>query len=365
MSVRRKIILCITIVFCCVTLLAACTPNGETPDSGGGGGSKPDLPYYWKCKFIADKEEYDINDVTITFIYGYGSEKVETIYFNDYNEACSAKADENEEYPPVAVNVYFLSFGNEYLIKTVEDFFSEEYLAENHREEITIPSTLFYNEYGLIKFHFAVKDGENGKKELYGKTTYSWLYYKKEGNKVRISNKDFAPEYQYHYLSLMKHGFEDMADGFGTKDKSIRNYCAVIGCLVNAILDYKGVTVADGVTVDFYFGRLYDAETSSVDIYIVTQEAGQERKTLVRTVDDYASAKYKCRREYDYNGEIREIIYNHTEKIYIPLSLLTENSGEIKLCVCETESGNEISSITFAYEKHADTDIHLDYYVKR
>ena len=163
----------------------------------------------------------------------------------------------------------------------------------------------------------------------------------------------------------MKHGFEDMADGFGTKDKSIRNYCAVIGCLVNAILDYKGVTVADGVTVDFYFGRLYDAETSSVDIYIVTQEAGQERKTLVRTVDDYASAKYKCRREYDYNGEIREIIYNHTEKIYIPLSLLTENSGEIKLCVCETESGNEISSITFAYEKHADTDIHLDYYVKR
>lgn len=123
MSVRRKIILCITIVFCCVTLLAACTPNGETPDSGGGGGSKPDLPYYWKCKFIADKEEYDINDVTITFIYGYGSEKVETIYFNDYNEACSAKADENEEYPPVAVNVYFLSFGNEYLIKTVDDFF--------------------------------------------------------------------------------------------------------------------------------------------------------------------------------------------------------------------------------------------------
>lgn len=371
--ISKKIVFCILIiVFSCSLLLVGCTPsnNSDNVSNTNNSDGKRGLLYLWDCEYVADKESYDINDVTLTFIYGYRGDCSRASYEQLYTLYPIYENEEEIEYSPVAIYLYFSTFGNEYLIKTIDDIFDEEYLAKNHREQITVPAELFFDEYGMIRFYFCDSEDKNDTK--FGATGTYWckFYYHKDGNTVYISDNDLAPPYQYHNKYLIEDEIEAspyIRSGFlsyPANNSLTKDLCG----FVTKHVTYYDLSAKNDLDVLFYFGRMYGEEEKivpKVDVYIVTEASGVERKMFLRTVDDYMSDEYKCKIMYDYNGKIREIIYNHSEKITIPSEMFIGEEGTIKLRVCDTESQNEIGSIAFkyfftAYKDRNRIDIHLD-----
>ena len=159
---KKKIltVLLLVVIIGSVFIFAACDKEKEEDDVSVSG-DKPMPAYLYDCDYELSETEYDISDVTLTFIYGHRGEYSKRAFFLDRsldNERSKGiELGTGLEYPPVPVYVYFSSFGNRYLYKTIDDFFSEEYLGKR-KEVITIPQELFYNEYGQIWFFFTDKE---------------------------------------------------------------------------------------------------------------------------------------------------------------------------------------------------------------
>jgi len=146
--------------------------------------SPPSIPLW--VAYRADKTEFDINDVTLTFFYGngfgmrpeysgydvylsFGSFQDERIYDNDLlgdRKSVGAK-----------------------VVKTIpgEDFFnSERYLSTKHSEKFTIPKELFPCEKGIITFGMwstliEVINFSNGFNRPID------IFYQRVGNKITLS----------------------------------------------------------------------------------------------------------------------------------------------------------------------------------
>ncbi len=323
---RRKAIVltvvAILIIFGCLFVLSACR-----------------LTNHWICECYFSKKKYDINDVTFQFIYGYHNATYDYKMVDEYFQY-SDEYDGNEEYPPVTMYLYFSSFGNEYLIKAVDDFFSEEYQDRNHKEDITVPAELFYNEYGLIEFYFTDTKTEPSEKTDDKKASCSF-FYKKVGDGVYIGKNDFAPEYKYAFKDEIGSGANTCIAGFTSADVTKGNYCSFITA------SWREPDDATPLEIKFYAGStLTENRAKSVEIY--AEKQGQ--KLLMQTANDYDSDEYDCYFKYDYYGYVKEIVYAHKEKIYIPSEWITGKQGEIELYVYDTEKQEKLTSIAVKYE---------------
>ena len=351
---KKKIltVLLLVVIIGSVFIFAACDKVKEEDDVSVSGDC-PELPYCYNCEYELSETEYDISDVTLTFIYGYRRESLEKDYFiYKYRGKDDEKYKEILfgtvlEYPPVPVYVYFSSFGNRYLYKTIDDFFSEEYLGKR-KEVITIPQELFYNEYGQIWFFFTDKeDASYMGGDIRKKSTKSqcYFYYKKCGDKVQLSREDLAPPYKYQVRDGIEGG--KSMKGFYNTDITKQDYCAY------SAQNYRKISETKDFEVNLYIGRIYGKEEKnipSVDVYIISNVSGEEKKIFIRTIDDYMSDEYICTRTYYYSGEIREIIYNHSEKIYIPNEWIEGEEGEIEVALFDTKTQEKISNIIIGYK---------------
>ena len=345
----------------------ACTDRTQEPEKGQGGGNVQPA-HFWDCECDIEQETYDLDNVALRFTFGYRSEHAKKRFYNDYYHDNYYDVDshrtkpeyadffdmnghvkpeyESIMYPNVPIYLFFKSFGNLYLIKTVDDFFTDEYLGGNHTEEISIPSELFYNEYGMIQFSFT-NDQDGGMGYFGGATIKSVcnIYYHKTGETVQLSKVDLAPPYEYHDYGNLE---ENKACKFSAYELTKQDYCAFI------TVSHRAISDTEALPVQLYFGRVYSAvekNIPAVDIYIVTQNSsGEELKMLVKTIDDYMSDEYLCTRTYDYWGNIKEVIYNHYETINIPSEYYAGSYGSIEFRICEAGTQNKLSGIILDYE---------------
>ena len=350
---KKKIltVLLLIVIIGSVFIFAACDKEKEEDDVSVSG-DKPMPAYLYDCDYELSETEYDISDVTLTFIYGHRGEYSKRAFFLDRsldNERSKGiELGTDLEYPPVPVYVYFSSFGNRYLYKKIDDFFSEEYLGKR-KEVITIPQELFYNEYGQIWFFFTDKEDASymgGDIRKTSTKSQCYIYYKKCGDKVQLSREDLAPPYKYQFIDGIGSGVTSMK-GFYNKDITKQDYCAY------SAQNYRKISETKDFEVNLYIGRIYGKEEKnipSVDVYIISNVSGEEKKIFIRTIDDYMSDEYICTRTYYYSGKIREIIYNHSEKIYIPNEWIEGEEGEIEVALFDTKTQEKISNIIIGYK---------------
>lgn len=348
-----SILLLLIIAFSTVTLSGCWLLDNDSED-GGDSSIKPP-PSLWNCEYSIDNNGYDLDCVDIVFTYGYRNFNAKREFYNSYlknqgyNDNTVESILSSEEYPPITVYLSFVSFGNRYLIKTIEDFFSEEYLGKNHNEKIIIPKELFYNDYGLIKFEFSnTQNGEDNLFANYHSSPSCDIYYKKVNEKVYVSDKDFAQPYQYHIYKLYpNHEENTVLKGFWNNDPNEQDYCAIVTSSVCKVSDIENYTV------DFFMGRIYDStirNVAAVDVIVIGKSSNNETvEVCIKTISDYMSDQYLCTRMHDYYGKIREIIFSHKEKIKIAKDFFVGELGEIELCIRDTNKQEIISSLTLTY----------------
>ena len=149
------------------------------------------------CAYRADTNEFCIDNVSLTFYYGWA-----------YDVNCTDGRDIPE------AELYFYNAkqpGAIYSIKKINDYISDKYkcylvynddfcvteIQFEHSETITIPQEVFIEEEGMI--YFAI-DGEdinnrdNRREEEEKHITSSCIYYHKNGDKVIISCQKFTDE---------------------------------------------------------------------------------------------------------------------------------------------------------------------------
>lgn len=368
---RNKIGIWLVVCLMSILVLSACEGVGSTKQtadkgSSGDGGNVNALLFY--CDSVSDRQSYDLDDVTLTFTFGFKSrERAKESFYRTYiiNAYPAAGYEESvfdvysrwqeEGFPDVPVCLYVSSFGHKTRLKSVSAlaFFTEEYADKNHSEGITIPAELFYNEYGLMEFELGIPDEEDVENTTLGGSGCK-LYYKKEGRTVQISDVDLMPTYRYHLSELESEENVELK-GFGGQDPATQDYCAYI---IRIPGETPTAEDTSDYPVEFYFGRIYDEDVrvvSSVDVCLVTRDrSGAATTVVVRTVDDYMSDEYTCYRTFDYYGNVREVVYSHSETIGIPHALFAEESGSgtIELIVRATGTENVLSSIdiNYAYE---------------
>lgn len=183
--------ICIIITALFVSLYVP-SMNTKNPAGNGGEhhGSAPQPSE--SCIFKADKTEFDIDDVTLTFFFGCHFNKV---------------IDLSSGWNVPEFDVYFADIYNEplYLIRhSTENFASEEYritdildeqdhhLIEtvyNHSETVTIPAELFTKQQGALVF--AVSGVNlNSQEQKYELITCVYFNYDIVNGKVIISRWD-------------------------------------------------------------------------------------------------------------------------------------------------------------------------------
>lgn len=339
----------------------ACTDRTQEPEKGQGGGNVQPA-HFWDCECDIEQETYDLDNVALRFTFGYRSEYAKKhfyiyYYHDNYYDVDSHRtkpeyADffdmnghvkpeyESIMFPNVPIYLFFKSFGNLYLIKTVDDFFTDEYLGGNHTEEISIPSELFYNEYGMIQFSFT-NDQDGGMGYFGGATIKSVcnIYYHKTGETVQLSKVDLASPY-VGYIDEMKAKGLFSSDGVGY-DLSRFYY--------NEESDYSTIyfnndlQYGDSAYVYFCFGSIFnDREFDYVELYFIDGEE-PERRQFVKRIDNYTADNYLLTvdRHYDYLSAVPSILgvrFAHCEKIQIPYSFLTERNEKLFLAVYGKES---------------------------
>ena len=345
---KKKTILFVILAFLLSIFTFTSCDNAPKDDSQGTGGGCDEQWKPFFCEYTADKETYDLSDVTLTFSFGYlGYDAL-----RDYYNHCVYRNEQDKiVYPgydlsellPIKFYLFFKSFGNKHYVKTIDNIASEEYRGDdNHVEDITVPEELFYNEYGLIQF--MITDAEDAEAKSYYRHSSCRFFYHKEGKTVRISNEDLAPEYKYQFehVNGMRAAYSSLSD------LTQQDYCAYV-CRTT-----KELSETNDFPIRFYLGRLYDEKEKSipaVDIYIEAENAsGEKKRILAKTIDDYMTDKYLCKRTYDYYGRVREVIFNHYETISIPNDFFNGENGKIDLHVCESGTQNILTEVGFKYK---------------
>lgn len=144
------------------------------------------------CAYKSNKNEFDINDVTLIFSYG-----------SSYSSGIDMTLKNGVNFP--TFELWFCNEDDAVLVKKVEEnLVSEKYSAEfiahmdqglleivyNHSEMITIPSELFKNETGCVTFGVCAADINEKNPEV--KTLgYCLIYYKKSGDRITLSTTEF------------------------------------------------------------------------------------------------------------------------------------------------------------------------------
>ena len=175
--------------------------------------------------------------------------------------------DNGQTIRPQYFDLYFESFGEEYYIKRIEEigFQNDSWDAPwYYCEELTIPASLFKNEYGMIRFCCYLKTISGVQEQ----GEYSCiLFYQKANDTITISKTDLNPEssyYKTYYAEKRDEGaFPDdgKAAGFVEYDK-IYYYDS----FYNTILDKddycaawtKSDQLSDNTVVDIYYGSAFD-----------------------------------------------------------------------------------------------------------
>ena len=349
----------------------------------------------WACTFTQEKDVFDRNEVYLTFtckdftiqrylyqdfdpkIYSVDYEEGTDQYKSWYDNAL-ALYEEKRKRCPEYIELYYGMKGEEYFIKSITEltFAAEtafapwtyterlqvpaELLTEltfaaetafapwTYTERLQVPAELFVDEYGLIRFGWKFMPQDKDEKA----GLYCAFYYKKTGNTVQISKEDLKPPYKYNIDYPTK-----AAKGFRAEAK--QDNCAFLSSTRREIDD------ENDFEINFYFGRIYgedEKNVPAVDIYIIIQSAsGKEEKTFVRTVNDYMSDEYLCTRTYDYDGNVIEIIYNHSEKLSIPKDCFIGDSGEIEIAIFAHENQEKLGSTIIKYD--ADKKFNTTYYI--
>ena len=365
MKKTAKMLLCCILLFVLCLPLVGCGNKTEKQEETGTSDTCISLAYSWDCEYYAEKETYEIDDVTLRFTYGHKLSR-ETrysffsryLYYNGYTEAEQKEIWATEDYPPVPVYLFFYSFGHQYLIKTIDDFFDPEYANGNHSEEITVPAELFYNEYGLIRFEFTDYETGDGSSFYMGKTSYCSFYYKKEGETVQLSQIDLNPESEYYktYYEEMKEkgAFPDNGVTSGFVEREKLYYSGELYDFAEDKDDYcaawsKVDQYNDSAYADFYYGSVFgDRIFEYVDLYFVTDDETVEDHHIKR-ITDYTEEGYgiEVKKYYDYYGKehIADVRFTHHEIITIPQFLFTKAEGTISLYVYGKESGKTNSEL--------------------
>jgi hypothetical protein len=147
------------------------------------GGSRPSSDNYCGCK--SEKNEFDIDDVTLEFYFGY------PFTLN------GPRSDVYEDW----FYIYFTNEteGIEIVKKVEESFFSEKYNVEiivdyenlkitgveyAHSEMLTIPKELFVNDSGTIWFRIIVEHKNAPETDRLRPYRVLHLHYKVDGDKV-------------------------------------------------------------------------------------------------------------------------------------------------------------------------------------
>ncbi len=345
---KKKTILFVILVFLLSIFTFTSCDNAPKDDSQGTGGGCAEQWKPFFCEYTADKETYDLSDVTLTFSFGY----LDYDALRDYYNYCVYRNEQDKivdpgydlsELLPIKFYLFFKSFGNMHYVKTIDNIASEEYRGRgSHVEDITVPEELFYNEYGLIQF--MITDAEDGVPTVTEGSNFCRFYYHKEGETVRISNEDLAPEYKYQFRNRTN----TLVNFSHYSDSSRQDFCAII------VTSYKEPSDTSDLQAKVYLGRLYDEKEKSipaVDIYIEAENAsGEKKRILAKTIDDYMTDKYRCKRTYDYYGRVREVIFNHYETISIPNDFFNGENGKIDLHVCESGTQNILTEVGFKYK---------------
>ena len=358
---KKKTILFVILVFLLSIFTFTSCDNAPKDDSQGTGGGCAEQWKPFFCEYTADKETYDLSDVTLTFSFGY----LDYDTLRDYYNYCVYRNEQDKivdpgydlsELLPIKFYLFFKSFGNMHYVKTIDNIACEEYRGRgNHVEDITVPEELFYNEYGLIQF--MITDAEDAEAKSYYRHSFCGFYYHKEGETVRISNEDLAPEYKYQFehVNGMRAAYSSLSD------LTQQDYCAYV-CRTT-----KELSETNDFPIRFYLGRLYDEKEKSipaVDIYIETENAsGEKKRILAKTIDDYMTDKYRCKRTYDYYGRVREVIFNHYETIGIPNDyFLVSNKDKrfsINILVYESGTQNLLTEVHIKFKQEDSGDFFI------
>ncbi len=357
---KKKTILFVILVFLLSIFTFTSCDNAPKDDSQGTGGGCAEQWKPFFCEYTADKETYDLSDVTLTFSFGYLLNEDIYEYYKVYVlpelEGPINSMPDLSELPPIKFYLFFNSFGNKHYVKTINNIASEEYRGRgNHVEDITVPKELFYNEYGLIQF--MITDAEDAEAKSYSRHSFCEFYYHKEGEKVRISNEDLAPEYKYQFehVNGMRAAYSSLSD------LTQQDYCAYV-CRTT-----KELSETNDFPIRFYLGRLYDEKEKSipaVDIYIEAENAsGEKKRILAKTIDDYMTDKYRCKRTYNYYGKVREVIFNHYETIGIPNDyFLVSNKDKrfsINILVYESGTQNLLTEVHIKFKQEDSGDFFI------
>ncbi len=192
--IKRAISLMLVAVMLILSLLLGGCSLFQTTGLEGGFRERPTwfaqhIPNF-KVAYKSDKREFDLDNVTMDFYYGHlipGVWMEETTFYIEF---------ENGD--------------KKILVKTIngDDFFNGEYTVDwstdtksifsfslydyNHHETITIPRELFVGEKGSFRFQMSMKYlTEEGNGDYREGMAGVRLYYKVDGDKVILSDKEF------------------------------------------------------------------------------------------------------------------------------------------------------------------------------
>ena len=139
--------------------------------------------------YKSDTDQFDINNVTLTFYYGVACEDdIEYVRKTRFN------------YPNF--ELYFYNDEQTHILarRVEENLVSEKYrcwigrgsrMVFNHSEELTIPKELFTKETGVICLGLYGADARTNEEEPKLLNLIE-IYYKKDGDKITLSSEEFS-----------------------------------------------------------------------------------------------------------------------------------------------------------------------------
>ena len=98
----------------------------------------------------------------------------------------------------------------------------------------------------------------------------------------------------------------------------------------------------NNVKIMVYFGGIFSPEINNelenvrnipeFKIYFA-DEVGQEKYLIKLIQENYVSEKYRVKYDFDKNGNLSVLEYNHSEEVLIPEELFNREKGELVLCI--------------------------------
>ena len=167
--------------------LVSCKSDGleagfKMPIRGSG------LVNYFNLAYKSDTNQFDINNVTLTFYYG-----------GAYEDDIEYMRETTFNYPNF--ELYFYNDEQTHILarRVEENLVSEKYgwtcrdsrRVFNHSEELTIPKELFTKETGVISLGLFGADTRMNEEEPRELNSID-IYYKKDGDKITLSSEEFS-----------------------------------------------------------------------------------------------------------------------------------------------------------------------------